>query len=1758
MEQVTTLRLAIDSRDAVKAQKDLDNLAKSSSATEKAASGLSRAIGIIGFAAMGTEAIKTADAMNRLDGRLRLATESTAEYTAQWKELADVAERSRSGLSETITLFTKLNPAVKQLGGDTAATNKVVEAFSKSLKVGGANSAESASAILQFAQAMGSGVLRGEEFNAVYEASQKTMSYLAEGMGVPIGQMRNMAAQGELTSGKVAAAMLKMTEQINKDFGTIPLTVGDALTQAKNELSIFILETDKAYGITQTLAGGITDSVAALKSAVGVYQEYSNIINGMAVSAGVLIAANKASVVTEEAIAAIRARNTVTTTAYDAALMRTVTTTTTLTTAQSLSAAASYAMGTALRTVPFLAVAGVVATLAYTFFDAKEKSDDLKDSLNATAESLGKLTKAQLEYKRANLSLELQSVGLELRQLQQEYGVTNKRTAEQQKEIDDLKFTYKALNTAAVQVAAAQTALREGKKASTDATKKENKSIEDQIKLFEKNAAATKKVTAAKKELSDVEKARHDALVDNADLEAEVALSIYKAQQDAIQDNADREAQAAIDIYNTALYWDKELASAKLANISAVTLAAQEAEDKAIEESLHKWDGFFDDLNKAMENQLFDAMVGKWDNFGDWLKDFWSSLVSSIARASASQLSTSIISGLRGGLSEGGIAQNLIKAISGGTVGVGTTLSASDLASVANASGTWSQAGSTNLITAGGSVISAGGQILQAGSDVSDLVSTASNLKSAYGLITSGLENTIAPYVENLGNFLQATNFNIGGTSVGLGAGLLGGVGGYAAGALGDKLFGADTKASALGSIGGALGAAFGGPVGFAIGAGLGSVIGGMFGSKKVTGEGLSFTGVSTGKEQDVVAYTDYRKKSWFSSKSWTTYAELTDSEKKNIDAIFDSYDYLLAQLGSTESIFLEAGKYSGQTFVDQLAKNFIGIISTAGNDAEIYDAWKEYADSVNSTMGEAFSSVISDMISGKRSFTEWALGKGTLDQLSFTASYLQDDFDLLAKSLDATGVNVANFQQMYDAAIAENFTPENISQWNSLGEALMSATDAATAYTSALAAQEEAYTKLLADAATAQTEAMSAIIATVTAIEDTFKSLRSTTKSLVDSLSTGKGGTADVQYYLKQYNEQKASFMSAFDPTTGIVYSDSIAKMESAYNDLSNTISSLSGAGITDAQKASLLREVTGFDTLFATNQQAMQVEVIGGSLSVLEMSDLLKLTSDQLDAMGITTIVGSVQVDKMASLLNLNTDQKGLLDLINQASEDSLVSTSAQLKSLLNLSTAQVNKLANLNVSSNISKETLSASLALSADQLTKLSGINSLSSMSVGTLANVLGLTKDQKQELIDMNLTAGVSKDTLSSILGLNSTQSDTLSTMNTRAGLSVTNLKELLGLTDEQSKTLGSLDTTALGQYLTIKDLDDTSTEQAGYLDLIQQLTEAQKDALYAISTKQATDATLTRLDTWLEALYKAQLTASAAETAPLSAASFSAGHTLGTQEKVDFARLTGETIGTTAFNDLLTNLQGFSTTSTDFLYLKELAGISGTTVSNPEIMQMMSKLAAANVLPADALNAFNVVNNRLAANAQTEYDRALVQYNDIIAKATLADQVVSMLGSAWKANSVKMNADQLTALKTATDKLGLTPGWQVYSTKGGISTVITGPEIWSILKNFTSADDNITAPTLKTKFYYNGGYTGDIGTHEVAGIVHGQEYVVNAKTTRDLGLNNQGGLFKAMVSELSIVRSELAEMKNYAVTQTATAVKNLNVNRAILGSMPQV
>lgn len=222
-------------------QKDLSN---TESAASKAGKAVAGALSLGALAAGVKSVVDTADAWQLMNARLKLATGSQDEFNTAQKELQRIASATASPVESLVTLYGRISRPLKEAGRSQQDILAVTEAVASAFKVSGASAAEAENGVVQFAQALGSGALRGDEFNSVAEQAPRLMQALADGIDVPVGALKEMAAQGQLTASVVTDALLGELPKIRKELAGFGDTVGGEVVKIGDTLRRGIGEAD--------------------------------------------------------------------------------------------------------------------------------------------------------------------------------------------------------------------------------------------------------------------------------------------------------------------------------------------------------------------------------------------------------------------------------------------------------------------------------------------------------------------------------------------------------------------------------------------------------------------------------------------------------------------------------------------------------------------------------------------------------------------------------------------------------------------------------------------------------------------------------------------------------------------------------------------------------------------------------------------------------------------------------------------------------------------------------------------------------------------------------------------------------------------------------------------------------------------------------------------------------------------------------------------------------------------------------------------------------------------------------------------------------------------------------------------------------------------------------------------------------------------------------------------------------------------------
>ena len=201
------------------------------------------------------------------------------------------AERSRGAYQATADAVSKLG----LMAGDAFSSSEEIIAFTEQLNkqftIAGTETAGIEAAMLQLTQAMGSGVLRGEEYNSILEQAPNIIQAIADYMEVPKGQLKDMAAEGEITAEIVKNAMFAAADETNAKFEAMPKTFSQIWTSFQNTaLMAFqpVLQRLNDVANSEAFQTFINGAIEALSMVAGIVVEIFNLI----ASVGTMIADN--------------------------------------------------------------------------------------------------------------------------------------------------------------------------------------------------------------------------------------------------------------------------------------------------------------------------------------------------------------------------------------------------------------------------------------------------------------------------------------------------------------------------------------------------------------------------------------------------------------------------------------------------------------------------------------------------------------------------------------------------------------------------------------------------------------------------------------------------------------------------------------------------------------------------------------------------------------------------------------------------------------------------------------------------------------------------------------------------------------------------------------------------------------------------------------------------------------------------------------------------------------------------------------------------------------------------------------------------------------------------------------------------------------------------------------------------------------------------------------------------------------------------
>ncbi|HBK4747251.1 TPA: tape measure protein [Enterobacter hormaechei subsp. steigerwaltii] len=251
-----------------KANKSLDSIGNSATNAAKKMdelqTNINRVAGAIAASLVvdwGKAFLVAADNMSQLNARIERLTGSAATASQTMQSLMRISSATGGSLQDTAKLWETLSTALRDTGATNGQVIQLTETLQKIGRIGGSSAEEMANALRQFGQSISSGTVRAEEFNSILEQMPELARQIAAGMGVSIGELRQLMLDGKLTAEDALNAIQKQTDSVNAEFEKLPRTLSQANTALTNSFLTMVDNINQATGASNGMVL-VIDSLA--------------------------------------------------------------------------------------------------------------------------------------------------------------------------------------------------------------------------------------------------------------------------------------------------------------------------------------------------------------------------------------------------------------------------------------------------------------------------------------------------------------------------------------------------------------------------------------------------------------------------------------------------------------------------------------------------------------------------------------------------------------------------------------------------------------------------------------------------------------------------------------------------------------------------------------------------------------------------------------------------------------------------------------------------------------------------------------------------------------------------------------------------------------------------------------------------------------------------------------------------------------------------------------------------------------------------------------------------------------------------------------------------------------------------------------------------------------------------------------------------------------------------------------------------------
>ncbi len=226
------------------------------------------------------EIAEYADAWTEAGNKIRAAATSAGVQARSLDQLKEGANGARTAFGDYVDLYARLIRSASGVAKSEQEIATATDIVSKAFKAGGASAQEQAAGILQLGQALGSGVLQGDELRSLRENAPILAKAIADEFKTTIAGLKQLGAEGKLTSDRVFKAILNAQKPIEAQFAATNSTIRDAMTRINNEFTAYIGNADSSAGATGKLVEALNYLADNFKEVGDVVLEFVTIIVG--------------------------------------------------------------------------------------------------------------------------------------------------------------------------------------------------------------------------------------------------------------------------------------------------------------------------------------------------------------------------------------------------------------------------------------------------------------------------------------------------------------------------------------------------------------------------------------------------------------------------------------------------------------------------------------------------------------------------------------------------------------------------------------------------------------------------------------------------------------------------------------------------------------------------------------------------------------------------------------------------------------------------------------------------------------------------------------------------------------------------------------------------------------------------------------------------------------------------------------------------------------------------------------------------------------------------------------------------------------------------------------------------------------------------------------------------------------------------------------------------------------------------------------